>query len=714
MAEGQIAVDMILKAGAFKGEVKKVIDQLNKMEESEERAAQAAKFLEKNSLAAEEAIKKVRKQAEKAAAAARPSFAKMAQSSLLLSSKILGALGTLKNFAAGIDEMATRVIQTDAMMVNFSYNMEGLQKATGGLVTNFEILKASSMAVEYRLGLSSDQMETLSKSAAMAALRMGGDVNKAMNDIIVGMSRMSPKILDNLGIIVKVGEAYQDYSEDIGVAVNQLSDHEKRLAFNNAVVKSMTRNIKNMGDVMDTSAISVKRSSVALQNFWDKTKSVLVVIADHAIKAGKYINILGPLIAAAETAWDSLEDKSSVFLDTMDKINFEMAVMGKATLSNISYWDKFVLKIRQAQHHTEHLSRATAMITRGAISAMQKGQLGRHHQQFLLFSDPVRWQKEFVKSVKSLHSDAHIMLDPFGMLRKKHGRGRGRQRKGEMFGPSFKDLMRLKDDDENRRAANLAASQAERDKNFDLMARLDFERSERARRSREGRAIEARNVAVGAGNRSLRRGDMGENKLFTGLEELFKDLPGGLRILDDIKVEIGEISKAWNNMGQVAIDAFGIVANTGVGAMQAFTDALWEAWTAQKSLSGQLSQAFHLFLKEFGKEMQLLAIKELALGLGTMITNPPESASHFASFAMFQAAALAAGFGARATAPKDKAKKNRGKSRGRGGTASISHGQVAPTTMTFNINSLVSSADEEAFARAIGSGMRTARARGYA
>jgi hypothetical protein len=182
---------------------------------------------------------------------------------------------------------------------------------------------------------------------------------------------------------------------------------------------------------------------------------------------------------------------------------------------------------------------------------------------------------------------------------------------------------------------------------------------------------------------------------------------------DIMKNKIQDLAFELERMGSTATAAFEVFNVGAGGAMSAFVDATWEAYAANKNLGEAMEQAFHGFLKGFGKQMYLKSLEQTALGLAALVLTPQAAGGHFAAAGVFATAAALAGAGARATAPKNKPKRNRGVSRGRGGVTTEGI-QAGPSTVTFQINSLMATADEEEFARKIGMGMRLAKQRGLA
>ena len=105
------------------------------------------------------------------------------------------------------------------------------------------------------LGIQQDKLVDLMKIARAASKAMGTTVSEAaFSDISLGIGRQSRLILDNLGIIVRVGVAYDKYAESVGTTADALTDFEKKQAFQNAVIEAGQ-------DIVERSATGIDRFS---------------------------------------------------------------------------------------------------------------------------------------------------------------------------------------------------------------------------------------------------------------------------------------------------------------------------------------------------------------------------------------------------------------------------------------------------------------------
>lgn len=113
--------------------------------------------------------------------------------------------------------------------------IEQMQEASGGMLTEAEIIQKANMAMT--MGIDPKYLPTMTKAARAAVRQMGGDMDYYFDSIISGTARQSKLQLDNMGIIIKLEEVNESYAKSIGKSVNALTEEEKRLAYQAAVAK---------------------------------------------------------------------------------------------------------------------------------------------------------------------------------------------------------------------------------------------------------------------------------------------------------------------------------------------------------------------------------------------------------------------------------------------------------------------------------------------
>ncbi len=139
-----------------------------------------------------------------------------------------------------------------------------LKKVSKGTLDVYSIMQTASRAV--LLGIPAYKLTELMEVARNASKAMGTEVSAAFSDIALGIGRQSRLILDNLGIIVRVGVAYDKYANKIGVAADALTDYEKKLAFTEETLR-MGKGIEDRGDDIEDFQDKIAQLNVMIKEF---------------------------------------------------------------------------------------------------------------------------------------------------------------------------------------------------------------------------------------------------------------------------------------------------------------------------------------------------------------------------------------------------------------------------------------------------------------
>ena len=123
---------------------------------------------------------------------------------------------------------------------------EGFREAAGGAVSLAESMRTVSFASS--AGMGEKQLTQLAKVAKGAALALGRSLPDAVDRLTRGVVKLEPEILDELGLIVKLGPATEKYARALGKSVNELSAYERQQAFANETIE---QGIKKFGDLAD-------------------------------------------------------------------------------------------------------------------------------------------------------------------------------------------------------------------------------------------------------------------------------------------------------------------------------------------------------------------------------------------------------------------------------------------------------------------------------
>lgn len=119
-------------------------------------------------------------------------------------------------------------------------------KASGNTLDNLTILQGGTRALSLigrdsfqDFGKEFEEMAMLSKKASRAT---GMDVNFMFDSLILGVSRSSKMILDNLGINVSLEESYKRFAEQAGKSADALTAQEQKAALLQSALKALHDN----------------------------------------------------------------------------------------------------------------------------------------------------------------------------------------------------------------------------------------------------------------------------------------------------------------------------------------------------------------------------------------------------------------------------------------------------------------------------------------
>lgn len=149
--------------------------------------------------------------------------------------------------AGAVDKLATSGAELDRLASANTLSINKAAEATRGYVSKVDLLKAANMSAAFGLGQTERSFAKLAEASVIMSQRLGVDANYALSSLITGLSRQSKVLLDNLGIVVSVEKANQDYAASVNKTTTQLTDAEKKTAFMNATLAELNRLVGDSG-----------------------------------------------------------------------------------------------------------------------------------------------------------------------------------------------------------------------------------------------------------------------------------------------------------------------------------------------------------------------------------------------------------------------------------------------------------------------------------
>jgi hypothetical protein len=189
-----------------------------------------------------------------------------------------------------------------------------LKRASDGTVDTMTLINKAGTAM--MMGIAPDKISKLMEIARATSRMTGQSVVEAFSDISLAVGRQSKMILDNLGIIVQVGEANEKYAKVLGKTATQLTDVEKKQAFLNAALDAGKDLMERLGDDTKTTAeqfqtleAQVKDVTTAVSRFMAQALSfqwapdVMDVLKKQETDIQKHLAFLKEQAAVQTSAW---------------------------------------------------------------------------------------------------------------------------------------------------------------------------------------------------------------------------------------------------------------------------------------------------------------------------------------------------------------------------------------------------------------------------
>lgn len=155
---------------------------------------------------------------------------------------------------------------------NMDLIIDKVKAASLGTVSEMDIISSSNRAMMLGLSADADKLANLMEVAAFRGRAMGVDTTKAFNDIVTGVGRASPLILDNLGIVINAKETYEKYAENIGKSASELTKAEKTQAIFNAVLDEGNKMLDDAGGLVLDNAGKIEKLDASWKDFTDNRK----------------------------------------------------------------------------------------------------------------------------------------------------------------------------------------------------------------------------------------------------------------------------------------------------------------------------------------------------------------------------------------------------------------------------------------------------------
>ena len=156
--------------------------------------------------------------------------------------------------------------------------LDKLRAASKGTIPDMQLMSSTATLLAGAQGKLGEEMAAATPqlmNIAKAAQKLNpslGDTTFLYNSLALGIKRGSPLILDNLGLLVSVGDANKRFAAELGKTVAQLTSEEQKMALLNETMRAGTVLVSQAGGTTDSATDSYNQLTTSVANLTDHYK----------------------------------------------------------------------------------------------------------------------------------------------------------------------------------------------------------------------------------------------------------------------------------------------------------------------------------------------------------------------------------------------------------------------------------------------------------
>jgi len=249
-----------------------------------------------------------------------------------LGSAALGGIGVATGAVTGLGAALGKITMDAAPVEGVSKAFSGLAESAGrgtddmlaalkrgsaGMVANRDLMMtfneaAQLVSTDFAVQLP-DAMQYLGKVSAAT----GSDMGFMLDSLVKGVGRLSPMILDNLGIQVAQSEATERAAEMFGVEASELDKAQVQAGMMNVVLEKLAANTASMPDVTESAAAKMARFKATVQDTKDQVGLALLPVLNNLMGTFGHIaeSVLPLLTGFIESTLAPALETATLFID---------------------------------------------------------------------------------------------------------------------------------------------------------------------------------------------------------------------------------------------------------------------------------------------------------------------------------------------------------------------------------------------------------------
>lgn len=191
----------------------------------------------------------------------------------------------VQNVATGFERLAQSVGGASTVLA-------GLTRATGGGVSQTNLMVSANRLLAAQLGVSRERMERLFTAGTTLGRALGFTATEGVERMSLALAKQEPELLDELGIKVDLTKAVSAYAKANGVAVGTIDAQARARIFLEAVERQAIERSAALGSTTLSTASASEILSAKWANLVDRLTLMLA-------RSPELIDALGSIAEAA-------------------------------------------------------------------------------------------------------------------------------------------------------------------------------------------------------------------------------------------------------------------------------------------------------------------------------------------------------------------------------------------------------------------------------
>jgi len=204
---------------------------------------------------------------------------------------ISAAFNFLKSAGTLVTLQAGQVAYAGATGIALRTLTNDIIAATDAQISFQDASQAAAIGVSS--GLRPEQLVALGKAAKDASYILGRDVTDSFNRLVRGVTKAEPELLDELGIILRLDTASENYATTLGKKAKNLTIFEKSQAVVNDVLAQAEDKYGRIMDILNPQVNPFAQLGIAFDNILNNIKEMAAYILGPLAKVFTDVPLLG-------------------------------------------------------------------------------------------------------------------------------------------------------------------------------------------------------------------------------------------------------------------------------------------------------------------------------------------------------------------------------------------------------------------------------------